>query len=341
MKVTPPGVREPEFHLAMANLTHSHLLKCLASFTFSSKYHMIYEKADDDLEKFMKARNNPTDIPSFSAPDLARQLYGLAGALSLIHNQEMAVSGPNPNLLSIPQQPSSRTGYIHDIKPDNILVFIYDQNGKKQYWLRLSDFSCANVRDLVKSVSGQKRDSWRTDNKKSTPNYRAPEYLQDEKISRPYDLWSLGCVYLELLVWFMEGYEALVQFRSARLCQVKPGGIYDEGFCYIEESRNAKVQIREVVIQKLRDMSACCTGDLKDIADVLPRLLEIDSKKRVTAGELVEQLSHLDTGESPPFDYQQPNSLMVPSMSTAQVPAYESDSECSSFEMVKITGATQ
>lgn len=342
MKVTQHAGREPQFHLAMAELTHSHLLKCLASFTFSSKYHMIYEKADDDLEKFMRARNNTTDTSSFSASDLARQLYGLAGALNLIHNQEMTGSHQNPNLLGIPQERSSRTGYIHDIKPDNILVFIYNQNGKKQYWLRLSDFSCANVRDMVESVSGQKRDSWRTENKKSTPNYRAPEYLRGEKISRPYDLWSLGCVYLELLVWFMEGYEALESFRRDRLRQVKPDNIDDEGFCYTtEKCENATVHLREGVTRKLEKMSACCTGDLKDIADIIPKLLEIDSKKRLTAGELVDQLKHLETDERPPFDYQKPSSLGASRMDPSQAPAYESDSDSSSFEMVKIIGATQ
>ncbi|CAO2658700.1 Nn.00g064230.m01.CDS01 [Neocucurbitaria sp. VM-36] len=343
MKLTQHAGREPQFHIAMANLTHSHLLKCLASFTFSSNYCMIYEKADQDLERFIEKNNNVAAIASFSATDLARQLYGLAGALSVIHNQENVGSDHNPNLLDIPRQESSRAGYIHDIKPDNILVFIYNQDGKKTYWLRLSDFSCANVRDLVRSVSGQKRESWRTENKKSTPNYRAPEYLRDEKISRPYDLWSLGCVYLELLVWYTEGYEELEKFRRARLRQVKPDGIDDEGFCYTtERGKKATVQLREIVQEKLVQISDRCTGDLEAIADVVPKLLQIDPKKRPTAAELVEHLKHLDNGERPPFDYQQPSSLEVPSMAAPQTPAYESDSDCSGFEgLVKIHGATE
>ncbi|KAJ4365203.1 positive regulation of MDA-5 signaling pathway [Neocucurbitaria cava] len=343
MKVTQQAGREPQFHIAMADLTHSHLLKCLASFTFSSKYHMIYEKADQDLEKFIGENKNVSDITSFSGSDLARQLYGLAGALSVIHNQENVGSDYNASLLGVPRERFSRAGYIHDIKPDNILVFIYNQDGKKTYWMRLSDFSCANVRDLVRSVSGQKRDSWATENKKSTPNYRAPEFLRDEKISRPYDMWSLGCVYLELLVWYTEGYDALKEFRTARLRQVKPDGIKDEGFCYTtERGENATVHLRDIVQKKLKEVSVRCTGHLAAIAKVVPGLLQVDPKKRPTAADLVEQLKHLDNGERPPFDYEQPNSLGLPSMAAPQVPTYESDSDCSSFDgLVMVTGATQ
>lgn len=305
---------------------------------------MIYEKADKDLEKLMKECNQSINLKTFSARDLARQLYGLIGALSVVHNQENIEPSYDRNFLGVPQKKDmrQRSGYIHDIKPDNILVFIYQMNGKQTYWFRLSDYSSANVVDFVESVSGQHRDSWRTNHKKSTPNYRAPEFLSDEGISRPFDLWSLGCVFIELLTWFTEDFEALESFRRSRLQQVKPDGIEDEGFWYTDEKgKNPKARVREVVKKKMADLLDRCTGELKDIADIIPELLDINPKKRPTARELLERLKHLDTDESPPFDYSRPDSSILPGLDTSLNRAYDSDSDSSSFDMVNVIGATQ
>lgn len=346
MKVTMQKSREPKFHEIMAELDHPHLLKCLASFTASSQYHMIYEKADKDLEKLMIECNQAANLTSFSDTDLAGQLYGLVGALSVVHNQENIQPSSNTGFLNVPHQPRGRgkSGYIHDIKPDNILVFIYETDGKKTYWFRLSDYSSANVVDLIDSVSGQNRVSRCTNNRKCTPDYRAPEYLCEEGISRPFDLWSLGCVFLELLVWFTEDFEALEAFREARLRQVKPGGIEDQGFWYTEEEgKNPTAQVREVVIDKMADLAKRCTGGvLKDIADIIPKLLDINPRNRPTANDLLQQLSHLAFTEALPFDYEiSDSSLVLPDLATSSMLAYDSDSDSSGFSMVKITGATQ
>jgi hypothetical protein len=41
MKVTPHEGREQDYHRQMAGLNHSHLVKCLASFTLGAKYQMV------------------------------------------------------------------------------------------------------------------------------------------------------------------------------------------------------------------------------------------------------------------------------------------------------------
>lgn len=300
MKVTQhEGTREVSFHRAMANLSHSHLLKCLASFTFSSQYNMIYEKANCDVEKFMAANEDPRKL-DLRSDDLAQQLLGLADALSTIHNQGQTSTGNDTSRLA-PEDAKQKTGYIHDIKPENLLLFIYDDEGKKTYWFRLSDFSCAKVVDVLTSVSGKKRLSYQTVSKSGTPNYRAPEATETGKTSRPYDLWSLGCVYLELLVWYLDGYEALNDFRTKRECQVTPGGREDEGFYYMPPG-DGKFRLRELVVEKIESVSLRCKGPLQDIAKTIPHLLEIDSRRRVTAEQLVKDLEHINTAARPPVE---------------------------------------
>ncbi|KAF3052407.1 hypothetical protein E8E11_001850 [Didymella keratinophila] len=301
MKVTQhEGTREVSFHRAMADLSHDHLLKCLASFTFSSQYYMVYEKADCDVEKLMAMNNDPRKLVDLRPGDLAQQLFGLADALNLIHNQGQTDCKRTSNLLA-PRHAVQKTGYVHDIKPENLLVFVFeDDNRKKKYWFRLSDFSCAKVVDVLSSVAGKNRHSYRTVSKSGTPSYRAPEATATGKTSRPYDVWSLGCVYLELLVWFLDGYAALKDFRDRRECQVTPGGREDEGFYYMPAGSD-RFKLRDLVVEMIVSVSRRCEGPLKDIAQLLPQLFEIDPRKRLTAQQLVRKLKHIDSGAEPPI----------------------------------------
>ena len=342
MKVTQhKGTREVSFHRAMANLSHHHLLKCLASFVFSSKYHMIYEKADCNVEEFMSRYPNPQNLANLSSGDLAQQLFGLADALYVIHNQGGSDSSVGTNLLNVPQG-AQRTGYIHDIKPENLLMFVYNQNGKKTYWFRISDFSCAKVVDILTSVSGKNRISWKTASKSGTPIYRAPEAITEGQTSRPYDLWSLGCVYLELLVWFLDGYGSLLKFRKERECYVSPESYQDEGFYYKPE-KSGVFKLRKAVSEKIDNVLSRCVGPLNDIARVIRQLLQIDPKQRPDAKELVTKLKHIDSGLRPPVNLDLSNQDNASTNDSLPGPTHVSDSDSdSSFGgMLKVQHPTE
>ena len=280
---------------------HDHLIKCYASWKFGAEYHMIYELAECNLEEFIQKTKHPKDDPTLNNAWLIEQMCGLAGALRAVHTQEEdGKHTSNDNMLDVPKAPKarSRSGYIHEIKPDNILVFLY---GASVHWFRLSDFSCAKFADFVASISGQHVNSHLTTSKTGTPDFRPPESMKGET-SRPYDLWSLGCVYLELFVWFLKGYPSLQAFRAKRRRLVKPNGVEDEAFYFTDEvSANPRVQLRSAVEDEISQLSTICPPDLKPLLDVIPSLLRIDPKTRPTATGLVQKLSHLDT--SPPFEF--------------------------------------
>ena len=263
------------------------------------------------------ARNpDSRNLPTLTSHTLAQQLFGLADALSLVHNQGLHRS--DHNLSGDPLGPGyapQRTAYIHDIKPENLLMFIYNEAGQRNYWIRLSDFSCAKVADVLTMVSGKNRNSWRTVSKSGTPVYRAPEAVMRGKTSRPYDLWSLGCVYLEILVWFLGGYVALLRFREERECLVTPDGREDEGFYYLPREGD-KFRLREVVLEMIQSVLKRCEGPLKEIALTIPMLLQIDPRQRPTAEGLVKSLRHIDTSARPPVE-------VTPSRSSVQEPLTE------------------
>lgn len=289
MKITQHEGRELNYHRGMAGQEHPHLVRCLTSFTLGAKYHMVYELANSDLESFIHANSSASRLPKLSDSWLAQQLAGLAGAVQAVHNPEGAAKFSGGNNLGVPSMHPDKTGYIHDIKPENILVF---KKREGSYLLRLSDFSCARVAEYVATISG-KRDSYKTGTKSGTPIYRAPESLENAT-SRPYDMWSLGCVYLEILVWFIDGYEALLDFRESREGQVQPNGLEDEGFYF--ENSSGTIELRKPVVDMVEYLLDRCQGGLRDIAKTIPSLLKIEPKHRPSASQLVETLSHLGTG---------------------------------------------
>ncbi|KAE8690895.1 Serine carboxypeptidase 44 [Hibiscus syriacus] len=83
-----------------------------------------------------------------------------------------------------------RRGYVHcDIKPENILVFPY-QFGNR-YNLKLADFG------LAKEPGD---DTWLTlERFRGTPAYMSPESVKNREITAALDIWSLGCVVVEMI----------------------------------------------------------------------------------------------------------------------------------------------
>lgn len=119
---------------------------------------------------------------------------------------------------------SAALEYIHahttkhmDIKPQNILVRKLEQSSGVPFWrMYIADFG------LSRSFESQTNSQ--TDGPTSrTPRYCAPEVFADEKRGRSADIFSMGCVYFEMLT-VISGHD-LQDFAETR----RGGGI-DESF---------------------------------------------------------------------------------------------------------------
>lgn len=78
--------------------------------------------------------------------------------------------------------------------------------------LQISDFGLGKFREVsTGSVSI---------NIKGTPTYAAPESTTQRTQSRPYDIWSFGCIVIETLTWLLEGRYGLKEFLEDRLVAV-------------------------------------------------------------------------------------------------------------------------
>jgi len=130
---------------------------------------------------------------------VAKQLSGIIGAIDTIHNpihlhQEQVEKG---------------FGRHGDIKPDNILWF--NSTTDHRGILVVSDFGLAAFhRDKSRSNIPNKGIP-------AVPGYRPPECdISGGTISRAYDIWTLGCLFLELLTWLLGGQDLLKIFNQNR-----------------------------------------------------------------------------------------------------------------------------
>jgi serine/threonine protein kinase len=100
-----------------------------------------------------------------------------------------------------------------DLKPKNILWFreYHDKDPSYQGVLKISDFgltrfhgprSYSHINGEAVAVAG---------------TYRAPEHDIRKMISQSYDFWTLGCVFLEFVTWYLLGWEEVDKFSKSRM----------------------------------------------------------------------------------------------------------------------------
>lgn len=122
------------------------------------------------------------------------QLVGLADALNTLHNFK--------------KDGKDAGSYRHgDLKPENILIF---EDGTQTGQFRICDMGLARHHFDETEVRGS------TATRHGTPSYEPPEFSlnPDKARSRQHDIWSMGCVLLELIVWLLYGNQELEKFNN-------------------------------------------------------------------------------------------------------------------------------
>lgn len=165
------------------------------------------------------------------------QCQGIAEALSLIHRYPTS-SGKSllhPDSFDVFRSITQRRRTSHDhravgqlfgrhgdIKPDNILWFPDDPTTAAYNCassipllgtLKIADFGITEF--STKYAVDQRRRGFVA----NSPTYRAPETDLQRKgglVSQSYDIWALGCVYLEFITWWFGGWGLIQDFNRER-----------------------------------------------------------------------------------------------------------------------------
>lgn len=177
----------------LRDLNHTHLIRAIAYYTVRRKHYVMFPWA---------GKGNLRDLWSQDPPPLTEgylkwvfaQLCGLADAISVLHHSN--------------QEQHWRHG---DLKPENILCFEDGVTDDGLCTLVIADVGLSKDHKAVTEVRIE-----RTSTHSGTLMYEPPEarMLQDKPRSRRYDVWSLGCIYLEFLTWLLYGSAGLEDFRA-------------------------------------------------------------------------------------------------------------------------------
>ncbi|KAI9683734.1 MAG: hypothetical protein M1822_005924 [Bathelium mastoideum] len=110
-----------------------------------------------------------------------------------------------------------------DIKPENILRFKRGGAETDLGTLKLADLGRAQQHAFVtKMRESQEKEPWRT-RLYEPPDLEDQDHVRaQQQISRLFDIWSIGCVIFEAVLWSLHGFESLEAFWNDN--SLPPGG---------------------------------------------------------------------------------------------------------------------
>lgn len=215
------------------------------------------------------------------------QLRGLADALDSLHNfdgghtrhhvnedqtdaqhqdvPEMRVHNELNELGDYEDAPNQESIRHGDLKPENILRFL-DQETK------LGELKIADMGLAKRHVVETQDRAHLTSTRYGTIRYEAPETVTAiQGRSRLYDIWSMGCITLEFIIWILYGNEELNSFYN----QVKGAGHQVCQYFEVLESRTPmRAKVHRVVLlwmDQIQNMDPECSQEsaIRDLLSVV------------------------------------------------------------------------
>ncbi|KAF2821528.1 HET-domain-containing protein [Ophiobolus disseminans] len=169
-----------------------HLIKSIAAYQIDQTRCLIFPWADGGnlSDLWQKHEDNAKDRSKVRWQLL--QFVGICSALDELH------------------QSNVRHG---DLKPENILWFEPNKDGGI---LQIADIGLATFHE--KEAHTKNRKGMATETPSGTSRYEPPEMDQNrgrpDPRSRQYDMWSMGCIVFEFLLWLVYGHGAIRTFRN-------------------------------------------------------------------------------------------------------------------------------
>ncbi|KAF8849201.1 kinase-like protein, partial [Acephala macrosclerotiorum] len=276
---------------------HAHLVKLLATFHFDGKYYLLFPCAESNLRQYWH-RNPRPDFTPRTVYWMLSQCKAVADALYVVHEYRSTRDALNSRSVRGTNQSDSapfanidnlRYGRHGDIKPENILWF-FDEIAKDRHdqgRLVIADFG------LTEFHSRASRSKVPAKNITGSATYEPPELLLDTTISRAYDIWSLGCVYLEFVTWLLCSPEAFSIFPQARL---QTGEMEVDNFFTILKTDPPSTIVRKSVQDWIRDLhrEPRCSNFIHEFLYLISdRMLVVNPKDRIVIGMLRRELQQM------------------------------------------------
>ncbi|KAK8034542.1 hypothetical protein PG993_009537 [Apiospora rasikravindrae] len=217
LKSKDPSIFDGECDSFKKSGRHEHLTELLTSFKHKGRYYLLFPWAYGGTLENLWGKSQPK--PAYAGPQwVAQQAQGLVDGLFRVHHVKSNQTGMKTGkgigaILDNNQEDDKIFGRHGDIKRDNVLVFLSEQRGEEGV-LKLSDFGLTVFHSTM-SRSADRPGSMRP----CGLTYRAPEAeadRPDNRLSPRYDIWCLGCLYLDMVTWLLLGPEGIDEFSDNR-----------------------------------------------------------------------------------------------------------------------------
>ncbi|KAI0140487.1 hypothetical protein GGR57DRAFT_425286 [Xylariaceae sp. FL1272] len=285
------------------SMHHPHLVECLAAIRQGPKRLFMFPWASGGNLTNFWADNSGHALTNNWLRHSLEQLRGLADALDRLHNYAptgyetddsgITISNPEgtPMIMRVDVGPEEQDVIIKtndetgehsirhgDLKPDNILVYLDSKDGSNLGTLKIGDMGLAKRH----VVATQLRDKV-TSTRYGTALYEAPGGKLKAR-SRLYDIWSMGCIVLEYIIWLLYGNEAVLQLHEQ--LSESPNNQFFE----IVDGQSGKTEVHRVVRQWITYMETnnrecrkdSAIGDLLNL--VKSKLLVVELSEKAKSG---------------------------------------------------------
>ncbi|KAK3369378.1 hypothetical protein B0T24DRAFT_668861 [Lasiosphaeria ovina] len=257
-------------------------------------FYLVFPLADKNLRQYWRS----TVSTPKHAQWVCKQCLGVARALSKLHDLHQLKTHGNMAEADSAQAQEKKTGGgdpyygIHgDIKPANLLWFeewdrdtsVADVMGTVGV-LQLADFGITRIHHTDSRSNA--------DLTKATKTYAPPEVeWAGDCCSRSFDIWSLGCVFLEFICWlvFADGSDKsdpIDTFREARKLNNNnksvEGAIQDTFYHVAKDGKSTRFEVNPAVKKLIRkvELHSAYSDFIKDFLHlILQEMLVVEDPK--------------------------------------------------------------
>jgi serine/threonine protein kinase len=271
-------------------LKDPNIVKIITAYKHGDRFNIIFPCARTNLGQYIRDQHYGAGDSYAGTVEMHpfwREMLGVARALNRIINNVSDATGKN-----------SMYGYHFDLKPANVLIEDVPEGAK----FLISDFGQATF----KNVDGDSKIS----GVGGTEAYAPPEVDQGHiKRNRKYDIWSLGCILLEVCAFVVEGYAGVKQFDEVRQSVSPSTGCRDD--YYWHRLPGPRYELKPQIVlwmdslsnsNSVRNQRTC--HFIKDIMALLRKMLEVNMELRMASETVYAKLSLLlDQYQSPPTSF--------------------------------------
>ena len=258
-------------------LQDPHIVRVLKAYKHGKSYNLIFPLAKTNLDQYLRDINHHAPDTFQSSPEcspLWTQLLGVFTALDRIINYNLPGE----------QGASAVYGYHFDLKPANILI---EDSGR----FIISDFGQANFKlgGGTSQVTGMG----------GTPAYAPPETDgSDNKPNRKYDIWSLGCILLEVCAFVVGGFEGVRNFDALKVSRSL--NVEDDRFFIKKVHARSYYEVKPQIVSWMKRLPKTTVGLREHSRKFLRKLMElakdmvcVSVAERLTSTEARDRLESL------------------------------------------------